>query len=455
MLALIPDRSEHEALSVIADALGIRQYTVHDIDETHALFTAHSPGIVLLPAFYQGESTLACVQSCLEAAPETEVIMVVERDQINEAAEAMRAGVLDCLFRPFSQDRLAKTLAAAMRRRGLPVPETDLSFPAIPKEPAAKPAPDTRGTPPAMPEADCITGSHAATMALKAAIAAVAEATLPVLLIGEAGSGKSHCARLIHTIATRGEAPFHKLDCAALTPEDLPAEMVDPASSATFFFDEITDLSAKVQARLVRMIGDDDQLPARLISATSHDPIKATSDGRVRRDLFYRLCVTEIQVPPLRDRGADVLLIAREKLRQATARKGGMLEKFAPEVQERFLAYQWPGNIRQLSNVIRNIVVLHGKGSARTITLNMLPEEISQSRPGSGPVTPMPDHGDFLASQFRGQSLAQIERAIIEAIIRDHGNSVTRAARALQVAPSTLYRKREQWAAQDRAKKPQ
>ena len=440
-----------DGIALIAKALGIDLLEAEGLGNAQRICQATRPEIILVPAMIAGQSSLPFIQTCLERAQRCQAVMLVERDQINEAAEAMRVGILECLFLPFSNERLAKTLAAALGRLGMAVPEAELeqiyklASPA-PRRPAPVQAPQPLHQ---TANSDCVQGDSPATLELKSEIHLATQTRLPVVLLGEAGAGKSHCAGLIHAESSDANAPFHKLDCAALTLETLPAEMGDVTTRATFFLDELTDLNPKVQARLVRLIGDEGLPQARLISATTHDPIRAINGGILRRDLYYRLCVTQIHVPPLRARGRDILLIAQGKLRQFALLEGSELRGFSPDCAELLVAYSWPGNIRQLMNVCRNLVLTQSGSSARLVTPEMLPPEITRGGASDTPMAPGANGETILTEFFRGKSLAEIERRVIEAVIRDHGGSVTRAARVLEVAPSTLYRKREQWARED------
>ena len=454
-----------DGLVQVAGALGIVPHECGDPLEARRIFSAVSPLIILLPAFLDDEPTLPFMLECMDQVPDVQTIMVVERHQINEAAEAMRAGVLDCLFRPFSRERFAKTLAAALRRLGVEVTDNAL-YQAIrnssqPGGQMAAPASEGRRVPihtaktadsgPTEIGDACLLGDQPATVALRLAIAAASEHRLPVLLTGEAGCGKSHCARLIHARSPWADAPFVRLDCSALEPDMLDEQVKNCASGTTFFLDEISDLSPQVQARLVRLIGEDGPPGARLISATAQDPAALTGDGRLRRDLFYRLCATEIAVPPLRARADDVPAIATGLLAEAAAQTGSPLSHFSPAAQDALRRNPWPGNMRQLANMLKGLVLRQYPPGTTTVTPEMLPG--LPAAPAASTVTgPLAaDDGADLAALFRDQSLDQIERRVIEAIIRDHGGSVTRAARTLKVAPSTLYRKREIWARKDSA----
>ena len=454
-----------DGLLQVAGALGIVPHECGDPLEARRIFSAVTPLIILLPAFLGDEPTLPFMLECMDRVPNIQTIMVVERHQINEAAEAMRAGVLDCLFRPFSRARFAKTLIAAMRRLGVQVTDDALvravQSPAPPGGQMAQPASDRRRVPihTVRPEGGrrtapgdaCLLGDQPATVALRQAITAACEHRLPVLLTGEAGCGKSHCARRIHAWSAWADAPFVRLDCSALEPDALDEQMKNCASGTTFFLDEISDLSPQVQARLVRLIGEDGPPGARLISATAQDPTALIRDGRLRRDLFYRLCATEIAVPPLRARAGDVPAIAAGLLAEAAAQADSPLSRFSPTAQDALRRNPWPGNLRQLANMVKSLVLRHSPAGTTTVTPEMLPGMLSASATATAtPPEPLATgDGTDLAALFRDQSLEQIERRIIEAIIRDHGGSVTRAARTLKVAPSTLYRKREIWTRKD------
>ncbi len=474
MLVLSHHEPIPDGIRQIAEALGIAVHECADPQEARRVFGSAAPRIVLLPAFLNHTPMLPFMRECLEREPGIQTIMVVERHQINEAAEAMQAGVLDCLFRPFSRERLAKTLAAAMRRLGQPVPELDRALTGQAASGASIPARKDAARADGQPGDACLRGSHPATLALRQAVAEAATHTLPVLLWGEPGSGKSQCARLIHARpdpvvggagkdgagkdgagkdgAGEATAPLREIDCSTLEAEEFARMLAAASPGTTFFLDELADLNAQVQARLVRLIGEEGPGAARLISASSHDPEALTGSGRLRRDLFYRLCVCEIRVPPLRARIADLPAIATGLLAEIAAGGESGPRRFSAQAQEVLMASPWPGNLRQLSNLVRALVLRHGATDIREITPGMLPPQPRgpMAGPASFAAPAGPAEPADLARLFDGLSLDQIERRVIEAIIAQHGNSVTRAARVLGVAPSTLYRKREAWARRDR-----
>jgi DNA-binding NtrC family response regulator len=181
----------------------------------------------------------------------------------------------------------------------------------------------------------------------------------------------------------------------------------------------------------------------RIICATNRDPMDSVRRGQFREDLYYRLYVVPIHMPPLRDRGTDVIEIAEAALARFSAEENRTFDSLDPEVRRLFLRLSWPGNVRQLLNVIRNVVVLNDGGR---VTPDMLPPDLVQDLPGAkgdGGLAAAPPGP--LAEQLVGRTLAEIEQVMIEATIAQFGGSVPRAARVLDVSPSTLYRKREAW----------
>lgn len=312
-------------------------------------------------------------------------------------------------------------------------------------------------------------GASPAMQAVLDRIRSVARSTATVFITGESGTGKRLCAAEIHRQSPRAEGPFIQLNCGALAadhPEsDLfghvagahPAARSDKpgalaaADGGTLFLDAICDLAPAMQSRLlqflqtseVRPLGAEDArtVDVRIICASAEDPAEAVRQGRLREDLYYRLRVIPIEMPPLRTRGEDVNLIAQAALATLSREEGRRFTALSADVRALFRRLDWPGNIRQLLNVLRQVVLLH---DAETVGRDMLPDELLADAPEAAtPAIPK------AVEPLMGKSLAEIERLVIEATIARQGGSVSRAARTLDVAPSTLYRKLEAWAAAD------
>ena len=184
----------------------------------------------------------------------------------------------------------------------------------------------------------------------------------------------------------------------------------------------------------------------RIICATNRDPLEEVRRGRFREDLYYRLQVVPIHLPPLRERGQDILDIARDALLRLGREEGRTFSDLAPDVQHVFRNLPWPGNVRQLLNVIRNVVVLN---DGPLVTKSMLPleilhhQQVLQTVPDTTAVTE--EKPRVALDGLVGRTLAEIEQMVIEETIARHGGSVPKAARVLDVSPSTIYRKRENW----------
>jgi two-component system repressor protein LuxO len=229
------------------------------------------------------------------------------------------------------------------------------------------------------------------------------------------------------------------------------------ADGGTLFLDEICELAPDLQTKLLRFIqtgtyervgeGRSRHADIRFVAATNRDPLGAVREGRLREDLFYRLFVVPVAMPPLRDRGEDILLIARRFLEEFARAEGKEFKSLTPEVEARLMAYSWPGNVRQLQNVIRNIVVLNDGPAITVPMLPALPEPDQPNAPAprtNGHAQPalstdLPETAEAIIP------LAEMERLYIERAIDLYNGSIQLAARKLGISPSTIYRKKEGW----------
>jgi DNA-binding NtrC family response regulator len=300
---------------------------------------------------------------------------------------------------------------------------------------------------------------------LEAKIAAVARSMATVFLTGESGTGKEMVALAVHARSSRAGGPFIALNCGAIPQDLLESEVFGhmkgsfagavgdkpgaalSADGGTLFLDEVCEMAPPLQTRLLRFLQSATVQPigaarprkvdVRIICATNQDPMDAVRRGQFREDLFYRLYVVPLHLPPLRDRGDDVVQIAETALSRFAAEEGKVFTGLAAETLALLRRHRWPGNIRQLLNVIRNIVVLNDGG---VVTPAMLPDDIIRAETEAAPAPSAP------VDDLVGLTLAEVERRVITATLARYGGSVPAAARALDVAPSTLYRKLEAWA---------
>ena len=377
------------------------------------------------------------------------VIVVTANASLTTGVHAVKRGAADYLVKPISAGRLTTTVEIALSGADLRREVETLRRTVEPAEFAG------------------FVGRSMPMQAVYRTIEAAAQSTASVFITGKSGTGKELAAEALHQMSGRKDRAFVALNCGAI-PKDLLESVIfghvkgaftgatadqegaaQRADGGTLFLDELGEMDPLLQTKLLRFIqtgsyqrvGDlrPRQTDIRFLAATNRDPIEAVRSGRLREDLFYRLNVVPVRLPPLRDRGEDIVLIARRFLAQFAAEERRQFKSFAPEVEARFLSYSWPGNVRQLQNAVRNIVVLH---EGKEVTLDMLPPlEGTPPAPAAAPPAPvaMPAGPDAI------EPLAVAERRYIERAIALCGDNLQLAARKLGISPSTIYRKKEIW----------
>ena len=423
--------------------------------EGMAAFRRQKNAIVLLDLMLPDRAGLDVMRDLLAAAPQTCVIVITANGSINKAVEMMRAGAHEFLVKPFDDQRLIAAIEnarKALRHR----PET-----ASDPQDAAVPA--------------SFIGHSRPMLAVYDKIGSVARSMASVFITGESGTGKELCAEAVHQQSARAGGPFVALNCGAIPVDLLESEVFGhlrgsftgaisdklgaaaAADGGTLFLDEICEMDLNLQTKLLRFLQTSTITPVgatkprkvnvRIVCATNRNPLEEVRRGRFREDLYYRLHVVPIHLPPLRDRDDDVNEIAQRLVVQMAREEGRNFVGIAPRVRELFRTLPWPGNVRQLINVLRNVVVLQ---DGPLVTVEMLPPDLLADRPQ--PVHAGDDRPALTLGDLTGRTLAQIEHIVIEDALIRHGDSVPRAARELDVSASTLYRKREAW---EKAKRPE
>jgi len=392
----------------------------------------------------------------------TAVVVITAHGSINIAVEAMREGASDFLVKPFAPERLFVTLDNALERTNL------------------RRIVDTLDTPGDSDQFCGFVGNSLAMRGVYRIVDIAAQSKAPVFIAGESGTGKELAAEAVHLRSPRKDKPFIALNCAAFPKDLIESEVFghvkgaftgavadregagSRADGGTLFFDEICEMDIGLQAKLLRFIqtgtfqkvgGTQTQkVDVRFISATNRDPLKEVEAGRFREDLYYRLYVMPLLLPPIRERDDDVLLIARRFLAEYSREEGRAFQRFSPETEGILLNYAWPGNVRQLQNVVRQIVLLN---DGDIVVPSMLPAPLSQIRPATAPaapiISPVPTlpipngHAPVEPTPPASFSLSELERDLIELALELCGGNVLQASARLEISPSTLYRKREQF----------
>ncbi|MCR9086766.1 MAG: sigma-54 dependent transcriptional regulator [Rhodobacteraceae bacterium] len=450
-ILLIEDTpSPQMSYEAVLKSAGYGVVSAANAEEGIARFEEELPSVVLLDLMMADQDGLTLMQRCLDLHPESHFIVITADGSIDRAVEAMRAGAYEFLIKPFDEQRFLSAIENAradiLRSRPSPLEVSQIA--------------ETMG----------FIGTSPAMQTVYERIRSVGRSMATVFISGESGTGKELCAQAIHQQSNRAAGPFIPLNCGGIPSDLLESEVfghlrgsftgaiadkpgaAQIADGGTLFLDEICEMDLNLQTKLLRFLQTSTIHPVgsthprkvnvRILCATNRDPMDEVRQGRFREDLYYRLHVVPIHMPPLRARGNDVIEIAEVMLQRLAREEERSFTGLSDAVRQRFLHYRWPGNIRQLLNVLRNTVVLN---PGPTVEMAMLPPEIQNDPVGRLEARANGAAQALSVNGLIGRSLAEIERLVIEETIRHQNGSVPKAAAVLGVSPSTLYRKRDTW----------
>jgi len=387
-----------------------------------------------------GMDGLALLREIRRRRPEAVVVLMTAYATVAGAVEAMRAGAYDYLVKPFALDEVGLLLARVLEVQGLRRENRQLRQ--------------------AVDEPALLESASPAMQRVLSTAQQVAGSDVTILLTGESGTGKNVVAAAIHGWSPRREGPFVTIACTTLSDHLLESELfghvkgaftgawkdkpgrLAAAAGGTVFLDEVGELPHELQAKLLRFleehrferVGDDAtvEIDTRILAATNRDLEAEVRAGRFREDLFFRLNVVALRLPPLRERLADLRALTEHLLRGLTARYRRGDIKLSPDAQAALAAYQWPGNVRELVHALERAVVL-SRGDV--IRLEDLPDRLLAPAPGA-PVPAMPADTSL--------SLEDLERRHIQQVLAESATLEEAAAR-LGINPTTLWRKRKRW----------
>jgi two-component system response regulator AtoC len=447
---------EPNMLKVLGSLLKREGYDVLEASEgTSALLSMEDNHIDVLVADLRmpGMDGMTLLEKAIASRPNLPVIILTAHGTIDIAVEALKKGAFDFVTKPFEWLELKQVISKAVQTARLSRREPDFTAP----RPDARPAVGTFG--------DLqIIGTSPPMLQIYQVIEKVADTPSTVLVTGESGTGKELIARAI-TLRSRWAAkPFIKVNCAAIPRELLESELFgyekgaftgavsskpgrfELADNGTLFLDEIGEISLEMQVKLLRAVQDKEfdrvgglktlKVDTRLITATNIDIRKAVEEGSFRDDLYYRLNVVNIHLPPLRARKEDIMPLARYFLERFDKKFGKDVQEFSDETVGLLMAYDWPGNIRELENFLERAVLFDTDGE---IGADDLPDEARRSEPpAAGNASLEKDVQTYgLKEAIRAETNKLEKEFILKALEQTEGN-VTRAARLLQISRKSL-----------------
>ena len=401
--------------------------------------------VVVTDLNMRGMSGVDLCERVVTNRPDVPVIVVTAFGSMETAVATLRAGAFDFLTKPFEMEQLAIAVERAAQHQLLREEVKRLR----------RAAEESR-------RFEELVGASAAMKAVYAPLDRSPRPTRPSLITGETGTGKELAARAIHRRSRRRDAPMVTVNCAAVPANLLESELFGhvrgaftdarsdrkglfvQADGGTLFLDEIGEMPLEMQAKLlraleartVRPVGGQQEVPfdVRLVAATHRDLVASIEEGTFREDLYYRINVVELTMPPLRARGTDVLLLAQTFLEQFARQHGKPVQRISPPVAERLLAYAWPGNVRELRNCMERAVAL---ARFEELIVEDLPAQVRDYR-ASHVLVAANDPSELVP-------LAEVERRYVERVMEAVGGNKRQAAQILGLDRTTLYRKLERW----------
>ncbi len=436
VLIIDDERRVRETLSEILSDEGYAVTSVETGAEGLRRIVEERFDLVFLDVWLKDRDGLSILEAAGDRLGRLPVVMISGHANVETAVRAVRLGADDFLEKPLSLERVLLTARKAIERRDLLAQVESY-----------------RGT---EESSAALLGDSAPMRRLRDEIARVAPTDARVLITGENGTGKELVARALHRLSARSDAPLVEVNCAAIPEELIESELFghekgsftgaaderrgkfEEADAATLFLDEVGDMSPKTQAKVLRALQEGRftrvggtraiSSDARVLSATNKNLAGEMERGTFREDLYFRLAVVPIEVPPLRERSEDIPLLARHFLTEASARFHRRSKALAPSAVDALQTHRWPGNVRELKNLVERVVIL---SAGEEIT----PEDFHFRRGTEEAEVPSSSEAPLRVAR------EEFERRYILAALRRHRGNVSRAAEALDLERSNLYRK--------------
>lgn len=450
VLIVEDEENERTGLAELVQAWGYRTDTARDGLEALDKVLAWSPGIVITDLKMPRMDGMELLERLADQPQPIAVVLLTAQGSIDTAVDAMKLGAYDFLTKPVDPARLKNILTNAARQRG-----TDREL-----EVTRRKLRDTGLL-------GKLVGSSKKMQEVYGLIEMVAPSSASVLITGESGTGKELVARTIHNLSLRKHKPFVAINCSAIPETLIESEIFghekgaftgaierrvgcfELAEEGTLLLDEIGEMPIGTQAKLLRVLEDkklrrlgskvETEINVRVLTATNKVPEQAVANGELRNDLYYRLNVFNIHMPPLREHKEDVVQLAESLLAEMSAKHERTASTISDEVMQRFQEYSWPGNVREMRNTLERAVIVC---SGPMIEPKHLP-------PNFGAGLPMHEGGEGNANEVRlgvGTTVEEAERQLIMKTLQSTHNNKTRAAEILGISLKTLHNKLKEYA---------
>ena len=445
-ILIVDDESDiRELVAGILQDEGFGARTARDSDDALAAIKTRRPSLVFLDIWLQGSRLdgLQLLSAVKEEHPELPVVMISGHGNIETAVSAIKLGAYDFIEKPFKADRLVLVANRALENLRLKREIKDLK--------ALTPLPTK------------LVGHSPAIGQLRQTLEKVSPTNSRILIVGASGAGKELAARTIHTLSNRANGPFVVINAAAITPERMETELfgveasngsqgrlvgaLEEAHTGTLFLDEIGDLPRETQNKILRVLVDQTfqrvagttkvSVDVRIISSTGRNLEAEVAGGRFREDLYHRLSVVPIRVPPLTERREDIPDLVFYFVEQISAQTGLPKRKIGEDAIAVLQSHDWPGNVRQLRNNVERLMILAGGDPEAVINASMLPQDVGSMVPSM----PNGNGGEHLMGLPLRDAREVFEREYLVAQINRFGGNISRTAEFVGMERSALHRK--------------
>lgn len=436
-----PDMLENCRLMLSREGYDVA--TLADSRDLPKAMDTFDPDVVLTDLMLPGKDGMGVLRDVKWSHTDVPVVLMTAYATVESAVAAMKEGASDYIVKPFSKEQLLLVV-----RRMLHCRELTLENRRLRRELQQRKL------------GSALVAQSAAMQEVASLIARVADTEASVLIQGESGSGKEIVARTLHDASRKSGGPFVPVNCSALPAQLLESELfghekgaftgaatarkglMEEANGGTFFLDEITEMDAGMQAKLLRALQErkirrvggnrEIELDVRVIAATNRDAQAAVADKVLREDLYFRLAVVTLRIPPLRERAEDIPVLAAQFLSEFAAAYNRKLDGFSPQAMDLLAQYSWPGNVRELRNVVERAVSLAARAVIRDTDL---PETILKSKPHRINVEITEPY-----ESAKANALDQFQREYFTGLLAAENNNISRVAARAQVDRKTIYR---------------